>query len=232
MTKTTEVVYESGSRVRQGDVVRDIEFLEFATERDGLLHISRILFPLAVVLTQDCDLQQDRTYRIEERENRDKVLISALLAPLYNAEHVFRGEHLEELKIRSQLINRKRSPGDTLMCNCNPRYHYLEFPPGTGLPPCIIDFKHYFSIPILELEARRPENVVCQVAGLYREDISQRFAAFLSRIGLPDARAQQGDGAASPRSASKDSHPPRALQGGCHALKQVGPCLRLPFTPR
>ncbi len=194
MTKTTEVVYESGSRVRQGDVVRDIEFLEFATERDGLLHISRILFPLAVVLTQDCDLQQDKTYRIEERPNRDKILISALVAPLYNAEHVFRGEHLVELKIRSQQISKKHSPGTTLMGNHNPRYHYLEFPPATHLPPCIIDFKHYFTIPILELEARRPENVVCQVAGLYREDISQRFAAFLSRIGLPDANVRQENG--------------------------------------
>jgi hypothetical protein len=57
-----------------------------------------------------------------------------------------------------------------------------------GNVPSVIDFKHYFSVPVEYLERIKPTNFVCAVCELYREDICQRFAAYLSRIGLPDAK--------------------------------------------
>jgi hypothetical protein len=45
---------------------------------------------------------------------------------------------------------------------------------------------HYFSVNISYLEQIRPTNFVCQISELFREDLSQRFAAFLARIGLPN----------------------------------------------
>jgi hypothetical protein len=36
------------------------------------------------------------------------------------------------------------------------------------------------------LEKIRPKNFVCRLSALFREDLSQRFAAYLSRIGLPE----------------------------------------------
>jgi len=36
------------------------------------------------------------------------------------------------------------------------------------------------------LESIRSKNFVCRVSELFREDLSQRFAAYLARIGLPD----------------------------------------------
>lgn len=49
-------------RASQGDVFREVECVEHVLERRGILEVSKIVFPLVVVLTQDCDLQWDAQY--------------------------------------------------------------------------------------------------------------------------------------------------------------------------
>lgn len=186
------------SRISQGDVFSDIECIEYVAERRGVLEVSKIIFPLVVVLTQDCDLEQDarsRGRRIgtspdrARQSNNDKWLFSVLVAPLYNAEHVFQGLHLSDLGLTMAPINRKRTEGHTLMQNERPRYHYLDFPADVAIVPSIVDFKHYFSSSLRYLEKMRPTNFKCRLSELYREDLSQRFAGYLARIGLPDIGA-------------------------------------------
>ncbi|MGD9726889.1 MAG: hypothetical protein AB7G68_12445 [Nitrospiraceae bacterium] len=174
-------------RIRQGDIVRDVDCIEYAVEKEGIIEVSRIIFPLVVVLTQDCDLEQDFKIQNDTTKTiKDKLLISALVAPLYNAEHVYQGTHLSELAIGMEIINKKRSPGNFLRNNERPRYHYLEFPDDIPVVPSIIDFKHYFSVNVNHLNELKLHNYVCTLSPLYREDICQRFASYLSRIGLPD----------------------------------------------
>jgi hypothetical protein len=176
-------------RIEQGAVFRDVECIEYVAEKRGVLEVSKILFPLVVVLTQDCDLEQDARHRIPQEKppsTQDKKLFAVLVAPLYNAEHVFQGQHLAELGLTMASINRKATEGRTLMQNERPRYHYLDFPADVPLVPSIADFKHYFSVSVTYLEKIRPRNFVCRLSELYREDLSQRFAAYLARIGLPE----------------------------------------------
>lgn len=186
--RVCRVCTEFANRICQGDIFRDVEYFEGMTEADGNIEIRKILFPLAIVLTQDCDLHEDHRLRSEDSQTQDKCLISVLMAPLYNAQHVFAGEHLMDpsIMIKSSLIPNKRTAGDFLMKNQRPRYHYLEFPEtAVSLTSSIIDFKHYFSCPVSYLEKLEKNKFVCKIQELDREDISQRFAAFLSRIGLP-----------------------------------------------
>jgi hypothetical protein len=182
-------------RVSQGDIFRDVECIESVAERRGILEVNKIAFPLVVVLTQDCDLEQDARNRAKgskhaATENRkitqDKRLFSVLVAPLYNAEHVFQGAHLSDLGLTMTPINRKATEGRTLMQNERPRYHYLDFPQDITIVPSVIDFKHYFSVSLRYLEKIKAEKFVCRLSELYREDLSQRFAAYLARIGLPE----------------------------------------------
>ncbi len=178
---------QSTARVCQGDIFRDIDYIEHVTEQNGVLVVSKIRFPLVIVLTQDCDLAQD--YRVrwsrEETPNQDKMLFSVLVAPVYNVEHVYTGEHLDRIGMHMTPINRKKSPGTNLRKNETPRYHYLAFPDDVPIVDSVIDFKHYFSANVQELKKLKRTKFVCRVADLYREDVSQRFAGFLSRIGLP-----------------------------------------------
>lgn len=186
--KPTKIQTRKGGRVCQGDIFKNIEFIEYAIEKLGQVEISKILFPHVVVLTQDCDLSQDYKVRwsIKGTKDQDKKIFSVIVAPLYNSEHVFKGEHLDQLKMKMQEINKNKTPGQKILSNENPRYHYLDFPKGVPLVALIVDFKHYFTVNVEYLKRIRNQNFVCKISPLYREDLSQRFASFLSRIGLPD----------------------------------------------
>ncbi len=174
-------------RIYQGDIIREVECIEGVSEKDGIIELSKVVFPLVIVLTQDCDLEQDyKLQRDHEKKVKDKLLLSVLVAPLYNATHVVLGEHLSQLKIGMEPINWNKTPGKFLKNNDRPRYHYLEFPDDINVVPSIIDFKHYFSVNASYLSQHKKSNYVCTLSSLYREDVLQRFAAFLSRIGLPD----------------------------------------------
>lgn len=175
-------------RVCQGDIFKDVEMIEYAVEKSGKLEISKIVFPLVVVLTQDCDLSQDHRFRWSRPSGKtqDKWLISVLVAPIYNVEHVYEGEHLSELNMSMEKINRRKSPGTYLVNNERPRYHFLSFPSTQPIVDSVVDFKHYFSVNVKYLRKLRKENFVCRLGPLYRENVSQRFAAYLSRIGLPE----------------------------------------------
>jgi hypothetical protein len=177
------------SRVVQGDIIRDVEQIECVTLRAGIVEVQKIAFPLVVVLTQDCDLEQDfrfRWARAKKPSTHDKYLLSVLVAPLYNAEHVFTGEHLSELGLKMQAINRKTTEGRYLVQNERLRYHFLDFPGTVPVVPSIVDFKHYFSANVEALKKQKREKFVCRLSELFREDLSVRFAGYLSRIGLPD----------------------------------------------
>ncbi|CAG1005968.1 hypothetical protein MTYP_03311 [Methylophilaceae bacterium] len=176
------------SRLAQGDIIRDVECVEYVVERNGQLEITKIVFPLIIVLTQDCDLAQDYKFRWSRQPTKteDKLLLSVLVAPLYNAEHVYIGEHLSELGMTMVPVPRNKSPGNNLRKNETPRYHYLEFGSDIPVVPSVVDFKHYFSVNAAYLKKVKAKNFVCRISTLYREDIAQRFASFLSRIALPD----------------------------------------------
>jgi hypothetical protein len=175
------------ARISQGDVIRDVEHVEYVSTKDGVVEISKITFPLVVVLTQDCDLAQDYKFRWskDKTSNQDKLLLSVLVAPMYNAEQVYAGEHLQDLGLQMSPINKNKSPGQTLRKNETPRYHYIDFPSDIPVVASVIDFKHYFSINVEYLKKHKKSNFVCQLSELFREDVSQRFSSFLSRIGLP-----------------------------------------------
>ena len=175
------------SRISQGDILRDVEHIEYLSEKKGNIELSKINYPIVVVLTQDCDLAQDYKFRWSRYNSKteDKLLLSVLVAPLYNAEHVYTGEHLSALDMKMELISRNKSPGKCLRKNETPRYHYLEFETGVPIVPSVVDFKHYFSANIVYLKKLKTTNFVCQLSELYREDVSQRFSSFLARIGLP-----------------------------------------------
>lgn len=176
-------------RLSQGDILRDVEHVEQVEERDGIIEISRVIFPFAMVLTQDCDLAQDPRMRGESSSAagsaapNDKWLLSVLLAPMYNAEHLFAGQHLTDLKMTMQRI--PSDPKRKLKQNEIPRYHYMEFTDDTPIPAVVVDFKHYFSANTEYLQQLSLSKLLCRIPFLFREDVSQRFANYLSRIALP-----------------------------------------------
>jgi hypothetical protein len=180
-----KVTNELLPRVSQGDLIRNVEYVEHVREDDGIIEVSKISYPLVIVLTQDCDLEQDYAFRSDATKAQGSRLVSVLVAPLYNAEHVYTGSHLSDLDLRAESIGKKGTEGRYLQQNQRPRYHYLEFPAEAEIVPSVIDFKHYFSVHVEYLRQVKERHFVCKVGELFREDICARFADYLSRIGLP-----------------------------------------------
>lgn len=173
------------TRLHQGDIIRDVQSVEYYVEDEHNFELSRIEYPFVVVLTQDCDLESDHEYATDEPpENQDKILFYILVAPLYNAQHFRLGEHLSEL---DSMIMEPKNSGlfSTIKKNQNPRYHYLDFEGSIEIPASVIDFKHFFSVNSNYLRISKQSNLAYTLPTPYREDISQRFASFLARIGLP-----------------------------------------------
>jgi hypothetical protein len=177
-------------RLCQGDILSNVELIEYANiDENGIVNISKISFPFAIVLTQDCDLEQDFNNRnTEKNTNQDKHILSVIVAPLYNIEHIYNGEHLSELDFKMQIINSRpaKSENRLLRQNQNPRYHYLQFDNVIPIVNSVIDFKHYFTVNNEGLKKHKQSNFICKVEELFREQISLRFSNYLSRIGLPD----------------------------------------------
>lgn len=173
----------SPPRICQGDILRDIKYYDAVIDSEKEIRISEISFPYVMILTQDCDLEQE-SGRLSMPSSDDKSLLSILVAPMYNAQHLFAGKHLSELGWEMQVIDPKGTKGKLVQDNQIPRYHYLDIG-AQGLVPLIIDFKHYFSLNVEYVKGLVASNFIGKVDALYRELISQRFAYFLSRIGLP-----------------------------------------------
>jgi hypothetical protein len=174
------------SSLRQGEILSDVPQFRFdaatlggATPPSG----EPMYPPYALILSQDCDLEQD--FNVRQRQIvSDKLLPNVLFCEVATAEELF---------------NRVKQLGsklwDRIRINKDERYHFLQRIAADsdalqqGLPELGIDFKRYFTIPTEEIykrielgEARRR----CVLVSPYLEHLSSRFAYFLSRVTLPE----------------------------------------------
>ena len=188
-------MYEKDSKkhgISQGDVfqgfnyVRWAELIEGNIETDEIeIETDEIEIPFFVVLTQSCDLEKDFEDRNKsESEKRDKYIPSILVCPAYIADLVRSGKHLEDVGLIMENYNSKR--WNIINKNNNERYHFLEKNEELGIPDLVIDFKQYYTIPTYILYKFYKNHFVGSLKPLFRENLSHRFAFYLSRIGLPD----------------------------------------------
>ena len=174
-------------RLCQGDILRDFSIVEWATKKEGAVEIHNRHLPYSVVITQDCDLEQDFYNRKDPSKNTDKYLQSILLCPAYPAATFREGKHLNDLGQKMQNIN--SDMWRQLKENKLERYHYLTGWADLQAPESVVDFKHYFTVPrdIVYTNGLN-QCYLATIAELFREHFSQRFAQYLSRIGMPEIK--------------------------------------------
>src|SRR5665648_21353 len=169
-------------RICQGDIFRDFEYLEYTpTSKKTGTGIMKT-FPYLLVLSQDCDLESDCRSHTNSKDTQDKFLFSILVCPGYLSEELREGTHLEEYKLKMQRINTDR--WNNIKNNQNPRYHFLEGEKTFQIPDLVLDFKHYYAISRDVLYKNFRDYYLGSINELFREALSQRFAYYLSRIGL------------------------------------------------
>ena len=171
---------ESDQPFRQGEILSDIRRyrVDPASVADDLPAVIAVLYPLAVVITQDCDVTQQG----RPAAGSDPHLPCILLAEVTTAEHL-RGQ--KDVNTSTWKLIRQ---------NREERYHFLEAVPkecdsaGEGLGELALDFKRYLAVPTDELYALVDANCArrrCVLHSPYMEHLCNRFGAYLGRVALP-----------------------------------------------
>lgn len=177
-------------RICQGDIYKDVE-ISFGIESDGTEKI--IEFPYIVVLTQDCDLEQDhdnqKIIETNPTSKTDKILQSILVSPAYLADSLKQGTHLNDLGLVMEYQG--TDAWKLIKSNQKARYYFLNAYPDLQIPELVIDFKHYYTIYKKRLIGLQ-NNYIGSINELFRENLSQKFSNYLARIGLPNL-AELGD---------------------------------------
>ena len=135
--------------LRQGEVLSDIAHRTIDPDvflQTGKYEIVVVRHRFAVVLSQDCDLEQDFAAR-SDGARPNNFLASVLLCAAYDAsELAAEGPK----KLDRDLARRAKK-------NQDPRYHCIPNvevdcdKEGCGLPALVLDFKTYFTIPPNEI---------------------------------------------------------------------------------
>ncbi len=171
--------------LEQGAIFSDIK--SYLVEQQGnQVIVHEIFYSRVVVLSQACDLRWNYSVRNEGKSNHDKLLFTALVAPMFDLEKAKEGEHLSGLRMKMERITSKKR--EFVKVHDVARYYQFnkdEFLDGAiiGFDKSIVDFKHFFTVPISQFTSER---YLTSLLEYHRERLSHRFASYLSRIGIPE----------------------------------------------
>lgn len=177
---------ELGGPLRQGEIVTGLVQAVMALETvlTSEPELDYVHHPFAIVLTQDCDLEQDWKARHTATDPGQSVSQGGLPTILFAEMNT--AESLRGRVGASDIWKRVRQ-------NKDERYQFLESVPpdedalSEGLPELGIDFKRYFTIHIdeaykrIEKQAKRR----CRLVSPYLEHLSIRFFYYQFRVALP-----------------------------------------------
>lgn len=172
--------------LRQGEILSSVEQHIVVIELDGAAppELRKKTHPLAIVLSQDCDLEQDFKGR-----SGDAPLLRLLMPNILICE--------VDVATNLQGDPQRIAPGGDIwkriIQNKDERYQYLrEIRPGAdaegiGTAPLLIDFKRTFTLPSdgLYAQINRTAKRRTVLASPYREHLSWRHACFIARVALP-----------------------------------------------
>jgi hypothetical protein len=189
-TTSTSIVFYV--RIRTTDPLRQSEILTNVIQKRQSLAsfgnqppvLEATSHPYAIVISQDCDLEQDFRARKSEtpvdKNAADKTIPNVLLLEALPVTELL--SKVGGSDIRKRVRNNK-----------DERYHVLQKiesaddAEGTGLDSLGVDFKRFFTIPTDELYLQLKSNAkrhAC-LASPYLEHLARRFADFQSRVALP-----------------------------------------------
>lgn len=114
------------------------------------------------------------------------------MCPIYEQNLAKKGDHLTEvfnglsLTITKEDVYHKNDYS-VAERDWHYRFHAFELVlnGSSVLSNAIIDFKHYFSVPISYL-VKHKENRIYHIDDLFSEQLTLKFATYLSRVAIPD----------------------------------------------
>jgi hypothetical protein len=173
--------------LRQGEIIAGLtqSRIKLDTIGSDTIGVEVEVHPIAIILSQDCDLEQDwktrQLMRSPEPNAAWRQLPSILFAQIYTAAEL-RG-----------LVPPGGELWKRIKQNKDERYQFLEKSPAEedalneGLEELGIDFKRYFTLPTDEAYQQIQQSAQrrCRLVSPYLEHLSTRFCYYQFRVALP-----------------------------------------------
>ena len=184
----------SSKALRQGEILSNL--IELRVDINSITGRRRklkyranpIKHDYVIVLSQDCDLEQDFNYRALDRGKAKDELPSILFCEVMKEEEFVGGDAYANILQSSTTRNNIAQNNDF-------RFHRVQNIPknldaqSKGLPELVMAFKRYFTVPTEEVYHRiRLGHVLrrCRLKSPYLEHFCGRFHYFNNRIALPE----------------------------------------------
>lgn len=175
----------------QGDIFKNVRFNYIDAEDNSNVDIIEYEFPLAIVISQACDVIGMDKIMADQGGKPTKFMPAILMCPIYDKNIVKTGDHLSEVfsGLELDLTGENVYQKDDFKIaerDWHYRFHALEIALNgkTILNNAIVDFKHYFTVPISYLR-RHTENRMYHMEDLFSEQLTLKFATYLSRVAIP-----------------------------------------------
>lgn len=182
------------SSLRQGEILTNLVQIQVNLESIETVQnninysVTPLVHPYAIIVSQDCDLEQDFNFRFHKCGKERHRLPSVLFCEVIEAEELRQGE-------RNQNVFQSKTVRKNFLDNNEYRFHFIQAIPEEfdalkqGLPELGMEFKRYFSMPTGEVYRRIELSHAqrrCRLKSPYLEHFCNRFHHFNNRIALPE----------------------------------------------
>ena len=190
---TTSKAFKSQltDKICQGDIFRNVRYNYIDSEDDEGVNIIEFEFPMAIIISQACDVIAMEDVVNNKSGKPAKFMPSILMCPIYDKSASKSGDHIKvafsllSLNIVEEPIYFKDDL-KTADKDWHYRFHSLTIETGTEkvLENAIVDFKHYFTVPISYLISHKKDWLL-HLDDLFAEQITLKFSTYLARVAIP-----------------------------------------------
>ena len=190
---TTSKAFKSQFKdpICQGDIFQNVRYNYIESEDDGGVKIIEYEFPMAIIVSQACDVMGMEELVSSKTGKATKFMPSILMCPIYDHISAKSGQHIKDAfdKMSFRFENENTYQSDDYQVaqrDWHYRIHALEIKIEDNilLEKAIIDFKHYFTVPMSYLISNK-NNRIFHLDDLFAEQITLKFATYLTRVAIP-----------------------------------------------
>lgn len=175
----------------QGDIFQHVVYNYISKVEGDDVEVTQFEFPYAMVVSQSCDvIGMDHLVR-QGGGGPAKFMPSILMCPIYSKKSIRESYYVEDAFVELGLNYSKEtvlnSEGfETVKKDSHYRFHLLDIEVNKKpvMQNQLLDFKHYFSIPMAYL-LNSKESRILKVDDVFAEQVTLKFAAYLARVAIP-----------------------------------------------
>lgn len=190
-TKSKAYISQIGDQICQGDIFQNVKYSYIDTEDDEGVNIVEYEFPMAIIVSQACDVIAMEELLVCQSGKPAKFMPSILMCPIYEHNSAKSGQHIKDvfdhmsIKFESENVY-QTDDYKVAKRDWHYRIHALTVQTGENivLENAVIDFKHYFTVPLSYLRAHKDKRIL-HLDDLFAEQITLKFATYLSRVAIP-----------------------------------------------